>query len=204
MKKTILTTLLFVGLLVGCSKPNSSVSDSGNNTPSDSASESVSETPTESESDTEELPVIPDDSSEPGGNQSTAGKTTIEGAIPAGWTYITNDPKYPDTDWYGDGGLKLNFVNMGLKSPVFETAVKTVVLEGKLNGNTKTDGAKTTLSVYTISGSKETLVRSAVFSAANLTTYSESYSLPSGTTQFVIKLTGIVGYNVNLKTITVS
>ena len=35
MKKTILTSLLFLGLLVGCSKPNSSVSEG----PGDDASD---------------------------------------------------------------------------------------------------------------------------------------------------------------------
>lgn len=46
----------------------------------------------------------------------------INDAIPTGWKYITNNPSYPNPGYYGDGGLKLNFLNMGIESPQFVTS----------------------------------------------------------------------------------
>lgn len=216
MKKSILTSLLFLGLLVGCSKPSSSESETPSESASQVSSESVSETQSEipsqsvseseEEEDTEPLPSIPEDSGPVAGDGLANGTITIAGAIPAGWVYVSNNPtQFPNPEFYKSGvaGLKLAYPDMGLKSPTFAASAKTIVLAGNLNVNTRT-GTKTTLAIYTISGSTETLVRSAVFSATGLKTYSESYSLPSGTTQFFIKLTANGGYNVDLSTITIS
>lgn len=192
MKKTILITLLFVGLLVGCANGKGSNSDT-EPLPDITGGGETSDTSGGGNTNTG------------GGETSIDGTVTIDGAIPAGWTYTSNNPTdYPNPEFYSDGGLKLNYFPMSLKSPTFPASAKTVVLAGKLNANTRTSGAATTLSIYTVSGTTETLVRSAVFSAKDLKTYSESYSLPAGTTQFVIKLIANVGYNVNVNTITIS
>ena len=78
---------------------------------------------------------------------------TINNAIPAGWTYIPNNPSYPDPSFYKDGGLKLNFVDMGVTSPSF-TAIDSVnvsVLINALNPNTKTNEADD-IHVFTVTG----------------------------------------------------
>lgn len=68
-----------------------------------------------------------------------------------GWTYITNNPQYPDAGWYSDGGLKFNFEGQGVLSPVFSGGKShTVTLKvNALNENTKTAAAsEDTFTVY--------------------------------------------------------
>lgn len=76
---------------------------------------------------------------------------TINNAIPEGWSYITNNEKYPNPSFYGDGGLKMNFENMGIASPVFTAtaSVEVVLTINALNQNTKTP---TSEDVFTITG----------------------------------------------------
>ncbi len=71
-------------------------------------------------------------------------------AIPAGWEYITNNPSYPDPNFYSAGGLKMGFEGQGIRSPKFD-AVNTVTVEfeiASLNDNTKSQG--TADNVFTI------------------------------------------------------
>ena len=67
-------------------------------------------------------------------------KGVINNAIPDGWTYITNDPKYPNYEFYGDGGLKMRYVGQGILSPKFtaEGDVEVIITINALNANTKT------------------------------------------------------------------
>lgn len=67
-------------------------------------------------------------------------KGVINNAIPDGWTYITNDPQYPDYEFYGDGGLKMRYVGQGILSPKFtaEGDVEVIITINALNANTKT------------------------------------------------------------------
>ena len=64
------------------------------------------------------------------------------GSMPTDWTYITNNPTYPTPSFYTNNpiGLKVNFENMGVLSPVFTAvgAVKVTLTVGALNQNTKT------------------------------------------------------------------
>ena len=72
-------------------------------------------------------------------------------AIPAGLTYISNNPaSYPNPSFYADGGLKMNFVNIGVQTAAFEAQSKVVVTLtiNALNDNTKTDGGKDAFTVY--------------------------------------------------------
>lgn len=72
-------------------------------------------------------------------------------AIPAGLTYISNNPaSYPDPNFYADGGLKMNYVNMGVQTAAFEAQSKVVVTLtiNALNDNQKTDGGKDAFTVY--------------------------------------------------------
>lgn len=39
--------------------------------------------------------------------------------LPSTWTYITNNPSYPNPAYYDGGGLKLNYYNIGLISQEF-------------------------------------------------------------------------------------
>lgn len=76
---------------------------------------------------------------------------TISNAIPEGWTYITNDPKYPNPGYYTNGGLKINFEGIGIQSPVFaqENSATVILNIAKLNENQKTG---TTDDSFTITG----------------------------------------------------
>lgn len=131
---------------------------------------------------------------------------TFASALPAGWTYISNDPvNYPDLnpnqDWYKDGGFKFRFPNQALKTPVFTSTYTKVTISGGLNTNQKTDGGPTTIALYTINGSTETLVDSISFPADSANTYTKVFNVNPGANQFLIKMTGNVGYNVNLRTV---
>ena len=77
---------------------------------------------------------------------------TFSGSIPAGWTYITNNPTYPDAAFYATpAGLKLNFEGQGFLSPTLVSSDEVVVTLtiGALNQNTKTAAST---DVFTITG----------------------------------------------------
>ena len=191
MKKLLLSTLLLTSLLVACGTTPASNEDS------------LSESPTSIIATTSEddLPPPPD-SSTPTGPIET-GSITFDSAIPGGWTYITNNVQYPNPEFYSDGGLKLNYSNQAIKSPVYEDAITTVTLTGKLNKNTRTEGTPTTLTLYKVNGATETQVDTVAFSTTGLTEFTKTFTITGGTNQFMIKLAGNVGYNVNLNTIVI-
>ena len=127
----------------------------------------------------------------------------VDGEIPGGWTYITNNPEYPNPEFYSsDGGLKLNYANQAILSPIFENDYTTIGLEGKINKNTRTGTTPSTLTVYTVEGETEVEVGSISFPPESASTFTTSFTLEAGSAQFLIKLTSNVGYNINLKTIT--
>ena len=72
--------------------------------------------------------------------------------LPDGWVYITNNDKYPDPDWYKDGGLKLNFEGQGVLSPTFSQSatVEVKLTINALNPNKKTAAASE--DVLTVTG----------------------------------------------------
>ncbi len=72
-----------------------------------------------------------------------------------GGTYITNNEKYPNPSFYKDGGLKMNYVNMGLQSEKFEAQNLLVVklIVNALNENTKSDNPD--LPAFTVYGFNE-------------------------------------------------
>lgn len=133
------------------------------------------------------------------------------GAMPAGWTYITNNPQYPDAGWYaGDNpGLKLNFEGMGVTSPDFATKKDPVVTLNinALNQNTKTGTSTDVFTVYAYNASGEQVTTAAIQTIAvgenviNVT--------GSGITKIDVKMTGYYmvdgkGNNVNLGSVTVA
>ena len=68
----------------------------------------------------------------------------INNLIPVGWTYVPNNPNYPTPDFYGNGGLKVNFAGIGMLSPVLDGAtgnITVTVTIGALNkgGKEKTE-----------------------------------------------------------------
>lgn len=73
-------------------------------------------------------------------------------AIPTCWIYITNNPSYPDPTYYSNGGLKINYENMGITSREFnmQSNIKVIINIGALNANTKTTAAST--DVFTVKG----------------------------------------------------
>ena len=78
---------------------------------------------------------------------------TFNSAMPSGWTYIPNNPSYPNPSFYKDGGLKMNYVDMGVTSPSFTASdsVNVSVLINALNPNTKTNEADD-IHVFTVTG----------------------------------------------------
>lgn len=170
MKRNILLLPLFMLLLVGCGNATS-------DTASDSQVGSISQSHAEVE------PV----------------EVTINKAIPVGWTYISNNPEsYPDPAFYSAGQLKINFVGMGIQSPVLDGAYHKVTIGGVLNTNTKTDGKAATLDLVVNGQMVDDWEASGTpFSGVEL-------NFPNGFTQFSIIMSGNVGYNVGLGTILVS
>lgn len=191
MKKLLLSTLLLSGLLVACGTTPTSNGDS------------LSENPTSIITTTSEEDLPPPAESSQATGPIETGSVTIDGQLPGGWTYITNNVQYPNPEFYSDGGLKLNFANQAIKSPVYETAIMSVTITGKLNKNTKTEGTPTTLSLFKVSGATETQVDTVAYPTAGLTEFTKTFTITGGANQFIIKLAGNVGYNVNIKTITI-
>ena len=203
MKNKLFLTLLVVSLLAGCGATPSNSDEVSTSTSLASEVSSQDSAAVTSEvisyEDEDELPP-------PAGSQDSGeaelGNITFDKVIPSGWLYTGNSAEYPNPEFYTDGGLKLNFPVQSLKSPVYATAVNSVKITGKLNKNTRTVGDATTLKLYKIDGQNETEVGSLVFSEVGLTTYDKTFTITGGATQFVIKMTANVGYNVNLNTIT--
>lgn len=200
MKRNLIFTLLIASVLAGCGA-NPTTSEDTILVPPEITSEAASELPPV----TSEIVTSEDDLPPPPGSTDTGpvetGDITFDAAIPSGWTYITNNEAYPNPEFYSDGGLKLNFTNQAIKSPVYPSAINSLTLTGKLNKNTRTEGPATTLTIYKIDGVNEVEVDSVVFSATGLSTFNETFTITGGSTQFMIKLTGNVGYNVNINTI---
>ena len=91
-------------------------------------------------------PVTP-----PAGGVNTAlVDATIDGSLPTTLAYITNNSEYPDPSFYSDGGLKLNFVNMGIQTTAFaaQNTVKATIKVKALNENTKTGDNAAVFTVY--------------------------------------------------------
>lgn len=77
----------------------------------------------------------------------------INNAMPAGLTYISNDPAgYPNPAFYdkSGGGLKMNYVNMGVQTAAFAAQSKVVVTLNvlALNDNSKTNSGKDAFTFY--------------------------------------------------------
>lgn len=72
----------------------------------------------------------------------------IDNAIPMGWTYITNNEKYPDPAFYGGStkGLKVNYANIGISSPELDGATGDITVKVNiyaLNAGAEATGTNT-------------------------------------------------------------
>jgi hypothetical protein len=135
-------------------------------------------------------------------------------SIPSGWTYITNNPTYPDPGFYtasGTEGLKLNFEGQGMLSPTFGSAnTVTVILNiTALNENTKTGVSDDAFTITALNASDAVLATQTIGKTA-VQTGDNSVTL-SGTD--IVKVQMIMtGYpnngtkycNVNLRSITIT
>ena len=85
---------------------------------------------------------------------------TITDAIPAELTYITNNPQYPNPSFYSAGGLKMNYVNMGVQTATFaaQSSVKVTIKVAALNANTKSGNDADVFTVYGLDASGNTVV----------------------------------------------
>ena len=92
----------------------------------------------------------------------------INGALPTGLTYITNNSSYPKPSYYGNGGLKMNYEKMGVLSEVFEAEkVLTVVLNVlALNENEKTGSSEKYFTIYGLDAEGNIVAEAALTSVA--------------------------------------
>ena len=81
---------------------------------------------------------------------------TINGSFTS-FTYITNNSTYPNPSFYKDGGLKMNFENMGVLTTTFEAqnSVNVTLTINALNGNTKTGSSNDVFTVYGLNSAGE-------------------------------------------------
>lgn len=83
-------------------------------------------------------------------------KCEINKAMPEGWTYVSSDPeKYPNPEFYSDGGLKMRYINQGIESPAFSAAsnVNVIINIKALNNNTKQEDPN--IDPFTVTGYNE-------------------------------------------------
>ena len=86
---------------------------------------------------------------------STLIDATITNSIPSELTYITNNSDYPNPSFYSAGGLKMNFVNMGVQTSAFaaQSSVKVTIHVNALNENTKSGTDADVFTVYGLDAS---------------------------------------------------
>ena len=75
---------------------------------------------------------------------------TIDQALPESLTYITNNSSYPNPSFYSAGGLKMNYINMGVQTKTFapQNEVKVTIKVDALNENTKSGTDADVFTVY--------------------------------------------------------
>lgn len=135
---------------------------------------------------------------------------TFNKAIPEGWSYITNNATYPDPSFYSSGGLKMNFENQGIASPVFnsEAKIEVNIVLGALNSNTKTSSAsEDVFTIEALNTANEAVATGTLKSVAvgdNKVTITGA-----GIVKVVAKMTGYYydgtkRYNLDLREVTIS
>ena len=102
---------------------------------------------------------------------------TINKDLPAA-NYITNNSSYPDAAYYSNGGLKMNYVNMGVLTDKFEAQSKVKVAANilALNQNTKSGTDADAFTAYGLNEAGQVVATA----SAN----------PAAAGEFVIELTG--------------
>lgn len=136
---------------------------------------------------------------------------TLSPTVPAGWTYVSNDPaNYPNPSFYSTvPGLKLNFENMGVISPEFnsQSGVKVTLNVAQLNQNTKTGASASYFTFTALNTAGETV------GTATLTTVVVGNNIVEITGTNIVKVKVIMtGYpndgtkycNVNLASVTIA
>lgn len=88
---------------------------------------------------------------------STVANEVINNAFTT-FTYITNNENYPDPKYYTNGGLKMNYENMGVLSNVFaaQSKVKVILNIAAINENEKTAAAsEDVFTIYALNANGE-------------------------------------------------
>lgn len=139
---------------------------------------------------------------------------TFNGSIPTGWTYITNNPTYPDPSFYttaGLEGLKMNFENQGVCSPAFnaENAVTVILNVNALNQNTKTGTSTDAFTVYGLNSDSVPMDTKTIGNTALKVGDNTVYLTGTGISIVKIIMTGYPNdgtkyCNVNLKSVTIT
>ena len=92
----------------------------------------------------------------------------------------------------------MNFVGIGIESPVFDDTYHTVTISGVLNANEKSSGNPSAIDLVVDGVTVDTWIADTTpFEGIELT-------FDEGFTQFSLVLSGNVGYNIGLATISIS
>lgn len=89
---------------------------------------------------------------------------TINGAFPENLVYVTNNEKFPNCDFYSDGGAKFKFVGQGVKTVAFATQQKVSVTFkiNALNDKQGTGNNESPFEVYGYNAAGELVATTAV------------------------------------------
>lgn len=110
----------------------------------------------------DEVPVDDGGAATPEGDTLLEG--TINGAFPENLVYVTNNEKFPNCDFYSDGGAKFKFVGQGVKTVAFATQQKVSVTFkiNALNDKQGTGNNESPFEVYGYNAAGELVATTAV------------------------------------------
>ena len=155
-----------------------------------------------------------------GGQPSASGATsvvqnfetvsyTIAGSLPEGLTYITNNEKFPNPEFYKESGIKIRFENIGVSTTFNEfTGSLNVTIDIAFNPNQKTQAASEHCFTVTALNASGTDCGVAYFDSVQAGTNTVKIDVTKATSLKVIMTgypkTGDKYNNVNFKGLTVA
>ncbi len=134
---------------------------------------------------------------------------TIAGSLPEGLTYITNNEKFPNPEFYKESGIKIRFENIGVSTTFNEfTGSLNVTIDIAFNPNQKTQAASEHCFTVTALNASGTDCGVAYFDSVQAGTNTVKIDVTKATSLKVIMTgypkTGDKYNNVNFKGLTVA